>query len=1664
MNRVSASARPLLLLVAIASLSLVVGVALAFAGKSPQSVIGATGTTGGLFDEPTDVAVKQSTGQIYVADTGNNRIQRLDSDGDFEIAFGRDVIETGAGGDLGDVHEVCSSAADCKPGGSGGPAIGGQLDVPQKLSINQSTGDVYVLANQRITQFDANGDFIRTWGGGVVQSGGTGNVPTNEEKTFSFMGSEAGGSGVDEGTFTLTFEGQTTGPIAWDADAATVQAALVALSNVAPGDVTVTRPAEPGLDWTVTFAGAYAQTPVSLSGSGSGLCWAFGCSGFNIPVETTMAAGGFEICTVASQCQAGTNYGTGAGQIAALSDNGPGDLAVGPNGHVFLADTRNGRVQEFEGDGDFVRAWGRGVDTSQGWGFNIDANQFEICTVASRCQAGRGPDIALGGFGFVLKQLKNGQFANGDINGHSYTTGQEPRAIAVDAAGIVYATNGDITPGSSTGVGPVNPRIERFDSTKATSAELLLPNPVRSENTPSPNTPGPLPKTFAAGLEVDPSSGNLYYLTKNDSGAGTGVADLGIFEIAPGPHPGSRVDIHMPGYGARGLGYDDGSDRLYASTASGGDRLVVVADPPPANPVVSMDPPAVVEGVTEATFSGEVTPGGPAGLTTSYRFEYKRSKDTDWTHLPASMINLGDGNLPVEVSQEATALQFGVIYEVRLRAVREFGAGSTVSAIEQFKVGDIPPTAETLFPQRRTDTEATLSGLVNPQNLETAYYFEYGTDAGYGQTAPVPTGVIEEAKATDSPQPVSADIAGLTPNTTYHYRVVADNGEEVSPGDTTVEGGDVEFTTRAAIDAVQPKRPFEMVTPPFKVVRGAVSSGGGPGLNANTALPSLNGERLHWTSPFFPLTDDVGAPLSGDQRQLQRKAGLGWVEETLNTLQLIPGQNPLFVALHGIATSGDLLTTPLNTQSGSIDPPTGGLLPTEGTNPNRLYTRRLGTGVEGYTPWLTNPDEQYTGLPDPGDDNGGMGSYASPDDAALVNDDGTAMVRWGLYFGLAEDPGTVGDDDPTDDLGLQRKYTIYQQRAADPDELPLAPKDLVNECTSSEGVETQIPNRVGTGVSADTIGSQGCGEGELPSTFGAVVGANTSMANDGGRVFFQTPQPGVGLIPAGCTTATGPATLCQPQLFVRQHSSDGQTATVRWISRSRSTDLGDGRFGGSMITGQRVAELGAGVTFQGASRSGDTVYFMTNSPLVPTDPNGGSSIKTAAASNNSWDLYRYELPVDRNEDPDEGTLTRISAGPTDGADPSTNPGEGSGTPLSFLSDDGKRAYFLTSSPIAGADATPPTDGDTVPGGVVANNSVRNLYLFDDNETGGDRYTFLGQLQISGGECGVFYQMSGSLDGRISNNNNCFRGTPDGSHLVISTTSQLTSDDNDSAADVYLYDAVADSLTRLSAPPAGAVSYLCSDQFGTQCNADLGWRPFGGGFSGSTSGGPDSARGFGGMRYMNISEDGSGEISVFFESRAELLPSDSNGDHWDVYEWHDGELFLLSRALPGHHSWFSGNSVSGRDAFIWTSDRIDPREIDDFDYDLYDARIGGGFPYTPPPVPCDVLALECEDEAIEGPNTRSPQTLASGRPGNLPGKACAKLAGNARKASRNAKRFRGAAKRAKNPRAKRRLGDLARRAARNAKRTSKGAKRCRRARGKGEAKPNRQANRNRGGRR
>jgi VCBS repeat protein len=83
---------------------------------------------------------------------------------------------------------------------------------------------------------------------------------------------------------------------------------------------------------------------------------------------------------------------------------------------------------------------------------------------------------------------------------------------------------------------------------------------------------------------------------------------------------------------------------------------------------------------------------------------------------------------------------------------------------------------------------ATAGAIVNPSGNATTYRFEYGTTAAYGRTtAALPAGGTLTGNAY---VPVSGVLDGLAPETEYHYRVVASNGNGTTYGrDRTLRTG-----------------------------------------------------------------------------------------------------------------------------------------------------------------------------------------------------------------------------------------------------------------------------------------------------------------------------------------------------------------------------------------------------------------------------------------------------------------------------------------------------------------------------------------------------------------------------------------------------------------------------------------------------------------------------------------------------------------------------------------------------------------------------------------------------------------------------------------------------------------------------------------------------------
>lgn len=120
--------------------------------------------------------------------------------------------------------------------------------------------------------------------------------PTSEVQTVTITGTPTGG------TYTLTFSGQTTTAIPYNATAAQVKAALEALSNIAAGEVTVTGGPHPGTAMSVTFSGQFLGDDVAaMTASAASL------TGGTTPavVIATPTAGGAATATDGTETLAG---------------------------------------------------------------------------------------------------------------------------------------------------------------------------------------------------------------------------------------------------------------------------------------------------------------------------------------------------------------------------------------------------------------------------------------------------------------------------------------------------------------------------------------------------------------------------------------------------------------------------------------------------------------------------------------------------------------------------------------------------------------------------------------------------------------------------------------------------------------------------------------------------------------------------------------------------------------------------------------------------------------------------------------------------------------------------------------------------------------------------------------------------------------------------------------------------------------------------------------------------------------------------------------------------------------------------------------------------------------------------------------------------------------
>jgi DNA-binding beta-propeller fold protein YncE len=354
--------------------------------------------------------------------------------------------------------------------------------------------------------------------------------------------------------------------------------------------------------------------------------------------------------------------------------------------------------------------------------------------------------------------------------------------------------------------------------------------------------------------------------------------------------------------------------------------------------------------------------------------------------------------------------------------------------------------------------------------------------------------------------------------------------------------------------------------------------------------------------------------------------------------------------------------------------------------------------------------------------------------------------------------------------------------------------------------------------------------------------------------------------------------------------------------------------------------------FQAATPDGAKAFFTAPGSLTADAQAAGQ-------------LYRYDT---------EGrTLTNLT--------PGTVAPQISG--VTGVSEDGEYVYFVAKGALTGSEENA--------AGQKAEAGRSNLYLHHE----GEGLRFIGGL--SDGDPGAWSPDPTRRTARL---------TPDGRHLAFLSinTQGLAGYDNTISpgtacqpnadvlmgdprcAEAFIYDADADTLVCATCNPSGA-------------------RP-----TGPTQL-PAWSNPYAGPRVL--SDDGQ---RLFFESRDVLSLADVNGKR-DVYEFEfagkgtctsaspsyapdtDGCISLISSGTSTDESFLIDASASGRDVFFSTRQPLLGWD-ENQNYDVYDAREGGGFPEPPPPPPV-CIAEACKAPPASAPGLAAPATPSFHGPGN-----------------------------------------------------------------------------------
>jgi hypothetical protein len=1469
---------------AVCALVLAAGPALAAQNHTFSTSFGSSGTGAGQLalqapkiganDFPpvpgSGVAVSAQTGDVYVADSGNHRVDVFDANGAFLYAFGWEVNASAPEAKL----QTCTALTGCQAGTAG--TAPGQPGRPTFLSIDNapaspSYGDLYVAS-------------------------GTGVQGGDETQVFNVVNATGG-------TFTLSFEGETTAPIPYNATSREVEVALGRLPAIGFGNAFVNGN-------TVLFFRALAETDVpQLVANASGL------EGAGAAVEVTTRNDGVpfapEIITKygpegslvggwgsSGQLEETPTQAAGTGTLAEGSAIGTGKITAGST-TITNVSTESGEFKVGQGiEGEFV-----------GFDNHITGVGAGTLTLAKPAEGTRTAVLTTNTRFITNLNTESGAFRGGQtISGPGIANGTrieivEPgylvlrRPASTGGSGVSISARTQFGPARgiavADGAGQLSivsqaHQILRFAEDGSFGAEVsdsgdgLRSGGLSVESADNyygvggfgevrkvSSAGGPLGTLYLPGLSqrigaiaLAPSSEDLYL--NGDSA----LIDIS-HQCEPAPSGCSPAQEFGSGHLSEPAGLAlNSSGTLYVADVGTGQIAVFQV-----SLEADIEPATEVKG-RSAVLHGMIDPKGES--VTFCRFQHGPSKSYG-ENLPClneSGEEVGTEAKPITALTHLHAplenLEAGVTYHYRLRA-RNSATEEIHSEDEEVETL-VLPRIENAEATEITASSATLKAKINPQGpavLECL--IEWGTSSSYGTTVPCQPAALP---AGAEPKSVSAHLEGLSSRNTYHWRVVAEdeNGTSRSPDHTFVylpgppseevsqDCENEELREANGSTALPDCRAYEQVTPPQK--NGAL-------FQTFEAIPftvqyaiSADGSRL--LAPAFQCFGGAQScnALRGEQGATTYemfRGNTGWAATPLTPpASQFPGVR---LDRASTETGAELFTLPVPA-------------PPARENQEWLYIRHMDGSLEAIGP--VEP---------------GAGTINRNIKLALATADFSHVIYESLH--------PLWPFDATDPKSTNPS-SLYEY--AGPADHP-----FLVAVTGGQGSDQLI------GICGAFI-SEG---GVIPPE---------RLSEDGRTVFFEV---------AKCSTGTGVnehVETAAHTLYARIDGEGSQARTVK-ISAPAPEPSCDA------VCQHQPQEA---ARFIGSSTNGSLVYFLSTGQLTndasqdsPNDhASGGACSNTVGPGGCNLYLYR-----DPQEQPLSGDhLTAVSAGDTSGNGPQVQGVMG-------ISQDGRRIYFVAEGLLAGVN----------PEGMEPVENADNLYVYDASDETTHFIATLpgGPANRNNREIEPYqWQERNTITANV---------TPDGRYLLFTSRAGLTPDASraEGPEQVYRYDAQGQRLVRISIGQRGF------NDNGNAGNASASIaRASQAASAVSAAGRPPADPSISADGHRAFFES---PVALTPGALNEATINGAGGLAENIYEWEEegtggcqeaaGCIYLISDGRDKSETASTSGVVligadqSGENLFFASADQLVPGD-GDTERDIYDARVLGGFAPPRRAVPCE----------------------------------------------------------------------------------------------------------------